>query len=60
MLGPFDQVPTAGVKHFSKSAVSTRNLLVLKNCLLVLNIGMEEIKFVEHKINSPLLSGSSN
>jgi hypothetical protein len=33
--------------------VNTRNLLVLKMFLLVLNIGMVEIKFVEHKINLP-------
>ena len=30
--------------------VSTNNLLVLRNFLLILNIGMEEIKFVENKI----------
>jgi hypothetical protein len=30
--------------------VSTMNLLVLKIVLLVLNIGMEEIKFVDHII----------
>jgi hypothetical protein len=49
----------AGVKIFFKKCtgpgpVSTRNLLVLKNFLLVLNIGMEEIKNFEHKVNLPL------
>jgi len=34
--------------------VSTRNLLILNIFLLVLNIGMEEIKFVVHKINLSL------
>jgi len=34
--------------HWSRSIW---NILVLKNFLLVLNIGMKEIKFVEHKIN---------
>ena len=34
-------------KFTGPGPVSTRNLLVL-------NIGMEEIKFVEHKINLPL------
>ena len=33
--------------HWSRSIW---NILVLKNVLLVLNIGMKEIKFVEHKI----------
>ena len=48
---------TTGVRKFPKSSLvqeapgSTRHLLVLKNFLLVLDIGMEEIKFVEHKIN---------
>ena len=38
-------------KFTGPGPVSTRNLLVLKNFLLVLNIGMKEIKFVGHKIN---------
>ena len=48
-----------GLKNFPKCTgpgpMSTRNLLVL-------NMGMEEIKFVEHKINLPPspLPGSSN
>jgi hypothetical protein len=46
--------PKQGLKNCPKVHWS-RNLLVLKNFLLVLNIGMEEIKFVEHKINLPPL-----
>ena len=38
-------------KFTDPGPVSNRNLLVLKNCLLVLNIGMKETKFVKHKIN---------
>ena len=41
-------------KFTGPGSVSTRNLLVLKNFLQVLNIRMEEIRFVEHKINLPL------
>jgi hypothetical protein len=49
------KLTATGVKFFFQKftdpgPVSTRNLLVLKNVLLVLNIGMKEIKFVEHKI----------
>jgi hypothetical protein len=47
-----------GVNFFSQKFTgpgprikSTKNLLVLENFLLILNIGMEEMKFVEHKID---------
>ena len=47
---------TPGVKFLFKKftgpgPVSIWNLMVLKNVLLVLNIGMKEIKLVEHEIN---------
>ena len=39
-------------KKFTRPGpVSTKNLLVLKIVLLVLNIGMKEIQKFEHKIN---------
>jgi hypothetical protein len=42
-----------GLIFLSPKVHWSRTLLVLNIFLLVLNIGMEEIKFVDHKINLP-------